>query len=177
MRCGPTETYAPSWSASSGSSRDPGLRELEGRILHQDGQLDYRAPGHPAGDDIGRSVTRYVDSSGVHIAYQVLGAGERDIVFVPGAMSHLDLLWEDPETATFFRRLATLGRLILFDKRDTGLSDRAPADSPLEERVDDVRAVMGAASSSRAVLASRHLDRVLAAILVAEAAGVPPGGA
>ena len=58
---------------------------------------------------------------------QVLGHGERDIVFVPGLMSHLDLLWEDPETAGFFRRLATLGRLILFDKRDTGLSDRARA--------------------------------------------------
>ena len=57
----------------------------------------------------------------------MLGEGESDIVFVPGAMSHLDLLWEDPETASFFRRLATLGRLILFDKRDTGLSDRAPA--------------------------------------------------
>jgi DNA-binding SARP family transcriptional activator len=127
----------------------PELRQLEGRILHQDGQLDYRALGHQAADDTGRPVTRYVDSGGVHIAYQVLGAGERDIVFVPGAMSHLDLLWEDPETAAFFRRLATLGRLILFDKRDTGLSDRAPADSPLEERVEDVRAVMGAASSSR----------------------------
>jgi pimeloyl-ACP methyl ester carboxylesterase len=164
----------------------PELRQLEGRILHQDGQLDYRAPGHPAGDDIGRAVTRYVDSGGVHIAYQVLGAGERDIVFVPGAMSHLDLLWEDPETATFFRRLATLGRLILFDKRDTGLSDRASADSPLEERVDDVRAVMGAASSSRAVLfgysegapmsilfAATHPERVTALILGAATACYP----
>ena len=97
--------------------------------------------------------TRYAQTGdGIHIAYQVLGEGERDIVFVPGLMSHLDLLWEDPETAGFFRRLATLGRLILFDKRDTGLSDRAPADSPLEERIDDVRAVMRAAGSSRAVL-------------------------
>jgi DNA-binding SARP family transcriptional activator/pimeloyl-ACP methyl ester carboxylesterase len=164
----------------------PELRELEGRILHQDGQLDYRAPGHPPGGDIGRPVTRYVVSGGVHIAYQVLGTGDRDIVFVPGAMSHLDLLWEDPETATFFRRLATLGRLILFDKRDTGLSDRAPADSPLEERVDDVRAVMGAASSSRAVLfgysegapmsilfAATHPERVTALILGAATACYP----
>jgi len=81
-------------------------------------------------------VTRYVDSGGIHIAYQVLGAGQRDIVFVPGAMSHLDLLWEDPETAAFFRRLATLGRLILFDKRDTGLSDRAGGDSPLTQALE-----------------------------------------
>jgi len=128
-------------------------------------------------------VTRYVDSGGIHIACQVLGAGERDIVFVPGAMSHLDLLWEDPETAAFFRRLSTLGRLILFDKRDTGLSDRAPADSPLEERIEDVRAVMGAASSSEAVLfgysegapmsilfAATHPERVTALILGAATA-------
>ena len=80
------------------------------------------------------------------------GAGDRDIVFVPGLMSHLELLWESQETGEFFRRLATLGRLILFDKRDTGLSDRAPGAATLEERIDDVRAVMRAAGSERAVL-------------------------
>lgn len=89
---------------------------------------------------------------GVHIAYQVLGQGDRDIVFVPGLMSHLDLLWESPDTAGFFQRLATLGRLILFDKRDTGLSDRAVGDLSLQERMADVRAVMRAAASARAVL-------------------------
>ena len=164
----------------------PELRQLEGRILRQDSQLEYRAVRHAAGDDIGQPVTRYVDSGGIHIAYQVLGAGERNIVFVPGAMSHLDLLWEDPETAAFFRRLSTLGRLILFDKRDTGLSDRAPADSPLEERIDDVRAVMGAASSSEAVLfgysegapmsilfAATHPERVTALVLGAATARYP----
>jgi pimeloyl-ACP methyl ester carboxylesterase len=82
----------------------------------------------------------------------VLGDGERDIVFVPGVLSHAELAWEDPGTAEFYRRLAGLGRLILFDKRDTGLSDRAPGDSPLEERMDDVQAVMNAVSSDRAVL-------------------------
>ena len=61
----------------------------------------------------------------MHIAYQVLGQGELDIVVVPGLISHLDLWWEDPYAARFFRRLASLGRLIMFDKRDTGLSDRA----------------------------------------------------
>jgi len=161
----------------------PELRQLEGRILRQDSQLGYRAQPSPADHDMARPVTRYVDSGGIHIAYQVLGAGERDIVFVPGAMSHLDLLWEDPETAAFFRRLSALGRLILFDKRDTGLSDRAPADSPLEERMDDVRAVMGAASSGEAVLfgysegapmsilfAAMHPERVTALILGAASA-------
>jgi pimeloyl-ACP methyl ester carboxylesterase len=93
----------------------------------------------------------------MRIAYQVLGEGPRDIVFVPGAMSHLDLLWEDAETADFYRRLAALGRLILFDKRDTGLSDRAPADSPLEERMDDVRAVMrGGSPTTRRCSATRR---------------------
>ena len=81
----------------------------------------------------------------MHIAYQVLGDGHRDIVFVPGLMSHVELAWEDPGTVHFYRRLASLGRLILFDKRDTGLSDRSPYDSPLEERMEDVQAVMSAA--------------------------------
>jgi DNA-binding SARP family transcriptional activator/pimeloyl-ACP methyl ester carboxylesterase len=130
----------------------PELRELEARILRQDAELDYRPARRTEGDATAPPRTHYVESGGVHIAYQVLGRGTRDIVFVPGAMSHLDLLWEDPETAGFFQRLAKLGRLILFDKRDTGLSDRAPAYSPLEERMDDVRAVMHAADSGQAVL-------------------------
>jgi pimeloyl-ACP methyl ester carboxylesterase len=67
-------------------------------------------------------------------------------------MSHLDLLWEGADTAGFFQRLATLGRLILFDKRDTGLSDRAVGDLSLKERMADVRAVMRAAGSAKAVL-------------------------
>ena len=125
----------------------PPLRDLHARILRQDPGLD-----RPAGRPPPAPQTRYVQSAdGVYIAYQVLGHGDRDIVFVPGLMSHLELLWEDPETAGFFHRLATLGRLILFDKRDTGLSDRAPGDATLEQRMDDVRAVMGAAESARAV--------------------------
>ena len=82
----------------------------------------------------------------------MLGAGERDILFVPGLMSHLELAWEDPETSEFYSRPGGLGRLILFDKRDTGLSDRAPSDSTLEERMSDVQAVMNAVSSDRAIL-------------------------
>ncbi len=132
----------------------PELRGLHARILRQDPGLDG-----PAGSRAGREPeaaapqTRYVQTDdGVRIAYQILGRGERDIVFVPGLMSHLELLWEDPETSSFYRRLAAFGRLILFDKRDTGLSDRAPGASSLEERMDDVRAVMRAAGSDEAVL-------------------------
>jgi DNA-binding SARP family transcriptional activator/pimeloyl-ACP methyl ester carboxylesterase len=130
----------------------PGLRDLQARILRQDPGLEYRPAGRSESDHDTRPQTRYVKSGAVHIAYQVLGDGERDIVFVPGVLSHAELAWEDPGTAEFYRRLAGLGRLILFDKRDTGLSDRAPGDSPLEERMDDVRAVMNAVSSDRAVL-------------------------
>jgi pimeloyl-ACP methyl ester carboxylesterase len=67
-------------------------------------------------------------------------------------VSHLDLWWEDPTTSRFFRRLASLGRLIMFDKRDTGLSDSAPGDISLERRMEDVRAVMRACDSRQAVL-------------------------
>ena len=130
----------------------PPLRDLHERILRQDAALDRPAGGRRSGTTQ-PPVTRYVRTAdGVHIAYQVLGDGGRDIVFVPGLMSHLDLLWDDDQTAGFFRRLATLGRLILFDKRDTGLSDRAVGDASLEERMGDVHEVMRAAGSARAVL-------------------------
>ena len=96
--------------------------------------------------------THYVESDGVHIAYQVVGEGSRDILFVPGLMSHVELAWEDPSTVAFNQRLATLGRLILFDKRDTGLSDSSPRDSPLEERMQDLHAVMADVDCETAVV-------------------------
>jgi DNA-binding SARP family transcriptional activator len=127
----------------------PELRDLYASILRQDPALDG-PPAHGPHSHADAPQTRYVRvADGLHIAYQVLGRGERDIVFVPGLMSHLELLWDDPETAGFFRRLATLGRLIVFDKRDTGLSDRGPADSTLDERMSDVQAVMSAAGSPK----------------------------
>ena len=95
---------------------------------------------------------RYAQSEDVHIAYQVLGEGERDLVLVEGFASHLDMEWDNPSQARFFRALASFARLIRFDKRGTGLSDRAVAIGTLEERMDDVRAVMDAAGSERAVL-------------------------
>ena len=96
--------------------------------------------------------TKYALSGGVSIAYQVLGAGPIDLVVVPGWVSNLDAFWEEPSTAAFFRRLASFARVILFDKRGTGLSDRI-ADLPsLEVRMDDVRAVLDAVGSPRAAL-------------------------
>jgi DNA-binding SARP family transcriptional activator/pimeloyl-ACP methyl ester carboxylesterase len=131
----------------------PELRELHARILRQDPALDGPAPDQAVAGPDAVPQTRYAQTSdGIHIAYQLVGEGERDMVLVPGLMSHVELIWEDHETADFYQRLAGLGRLILFDKRDTGLSDRAPGAMSLEERMEDVRAVMQAAGSSRAVL-------------------------
>lgn len=98
--------------------------------------------------------TRYARSGDVNIAYQVVGEGPLDLVYVPGWVSNIELMWDEPGFARFLRRLASFSRLILFDKRGTGLSDRVPnADLPsLEQRMDDVRAVMDAAGSERAAL-------------------------
>jgi pimeloyl-ACP methyl ester carboxylesterase len=78
--------------------------------------------------------TRYARSGDLRIAYQILGTGPLDLVFVPGFVSNLDLHWEMPEWADFFSRLAKFPRLILFDKRGTGLSDRVAGVANLERR-------------------------------------------
>src|SRR6516164_38385 len=96
--------------------------------------------------------TRYAKSGELRIAYQVAGSGPLDLVFVPGFVSNIDLYWEIPEWAYFFRRLSAFSRLILFDKRGTGLSDRDVGIATLEERMDDVRAVMDAVDAERAAL-------------------------
>jgi class 3 adenylate cyclase len=98
--------------------------------------------------------TRYARSGDVNIAYQVVGEGPFDLLYVPGWVSHVEEGWEEPTMASFFARLASFSRLILFDKRGTGLSDRVPeaALPGLEQRMDDVRAVLDAAGSSKAAL-------------------------
>jgi pimeloyl-ACP methyl ester carboxylesterase len=95
---------------------------------------------------------RYARSGDVSIAYQVVGDGPFDLVWTPGALSHLDLTWEDEDKARFMQRLASFSRLILFDKRGTGLSDRVTGIADLETRMDDIRAVMDAAGSESAVV-------------------------
>jgi pimeloyl-ACP methyl ester carboxylesterase/class 3 adenylate cyclase len=99
-----------------------------------------------------RIETHYAKSGDVNIAYQVAGHGPRDLVVVPGWISNIDLFWDEPHAAQFFNRLASFSRLILFDKRGTGLSDRVVDIPTLETRMDDVRAVMDAVSSARAAL-------------------------
>jgi pimeloyl-ACP methyl ester carboxylesterase len=94
----------------------------------------------------------YAKSGAVNIAYSVFGQRGGDLVLVPGFISHLELDWEEPRHARFLRRLASFSRLIMFDKRGTGLSDRPGGLPDLETRMDDVRAVMDAAGSERAAL-------------------------
>ncbi len=96
--------------------------------------------------------THYAKSGDLRIAYQVVGKGPLDLVFVPGFISNLDHYWDEPNLVHFISRLSTFSRLVLFDKRGTGLSDRVGNLPTLEERMDDVRAVMDAVDSRRAAL-------------------------
>ncbi len=96
--------------------------------------------------------TRYARSGDIHIAYQVVGDGPFDLLFVPGFVSHLEANWDDPNIAAMLGRLARFSRLILFDKRGTGLSDRGSLNFTLEQRMEDVRAVLDAVGSQRAAL-------------------------
>ena len=128
---------------------------VRGRVFLSDGVVDELA----ASDQrlfVGplRPATHYVQNADVNIAYQVLGEGPTDIVFVMGWVSHLEYFWKHHLFASFLERLATFSRLILFDKRGTGLSDRVPNDRlpTLEQRMEDVHAVMDAVGSERAVL-------------------------
>lgn len=132
--------------------------------------------------------TRFASNDGLTIAYQVVGDGPIDIVVVPGFMSHVELNWEYPFYSTIFEALTEFARLIVLDKRGTGLSDRSLGLGTLEERMSDVRAVMDAAGSHRAALlgisegaamtslmAASHPDRVSALVLVgAYCCGAPP---
>ena len=94
------------------------------------------------------SDTKYAKSGDVHIAYRVFGDGPQDIVLIPGTISHVELYWEFPVNAYMVKRLSSFSRLIVFDKRGQGLSDRV-AEQTLEERTGDVLAVMDAAGSER----------------------------
>jgi class 3 adenylate cyclase len=96
--------------------------------------------------------TRYARSGDVHIAYQVFGEGDLDLVLVPGYVTHVELVWEHEPAARFLEGLASFARVITFDRRGSGLSDPVAEAPTLEQRMDDVRAVMDAADSERAAL-------------------------
>jgi class 3 adenylate cyclase len=110
---------------------------------------------------------RYARSGGVAIAYQIVGEGETDLLFVPGWVSNLVYSWEIPQLRAFYERLAESFRLILFDKRGTGLSDLGGHFPALETRMDDVRAVLEAVGSSRAVLLAAQDGCSMAALYAA----------
>lgn len=112
---------------------------------------------------------RYARSGAVNIAYQVVGDGPVDLLYIPGWISHLDLYWEEPAVARFLHRLAAGFRLIVFDRRGTGLSDRVPDDElpTLEGRMDDARAVLDAAGSEQAVVFAQGYGCPLAIIFAA----------
>ncbi|MFD2563147.1 alpha/beta fold hydrolase [Aquimarina rubra] len=96
--------------------------------------------------------TAYAKSGDVNIAYQVFGSGPVDLVYIPGWVSNIDLMWSCPELVNFFEELGKFARVILFDKRGTGLSDRVVEFATLEERMEDITAVMDAAGSEKAIL-------------------------
>jgi pimeloyl-ACP methyl ester carboxylesterase len=131
---------------------------------------------------VDRPETRYTKSGDVNIAYQVVGEGPFDLIWVPGWISNVEESWEVPEYAHFLQRLSSFSRLILFDKRGTGLSDRVSNEllPTLEQRMDDVRAVLDATGSERAAVvgaseggnlsilfAATYPERVRAVVLVA----------
>jgi pimeloyl-ACP methyl ester carboxylesterase len=169
------------------------LKELERRMLRQEAELEAPAPssGGMAAESVGTppgiagggsdAEIRYARSGDVRIAYQVVGDGPFDLILVHGWVCTFQPGWENPKLAGFYSRLASMGRLVLFDKRGTGLSDRVSPDRlpDLETRMDDVRAVLDAVDSERAVLlgvseggpmsalfAATHPERTLALVLM-----------
>ncbi len=157
-------------------------------------RLHTRGAGLPRRPDRGQTIAvksppiSYTKSGNVNIAYTTIGEGPFDIVFISGwVLSNLEGTWEGPP-ARLFERLASVGRLILFDKRGTGLSDRVASIPDLETRMDDVRAVMDAAGSSRAAIvgvseggpmtilfAATHPRRIAAAVLFGTGASFTRG--
>jgi class 3 adenylate cyclase len=103
----------------------------------------------------GRPQTHYVETATGYLAYQVIGEGDRDIMFLTGSLSNSDAIWDEPSAARFFDRLGTMGRVIRYDMRGSGVSDPVPNRNmwmTIEENVDDVRAVLDAAGSDQAVI-------------------------
>jgi class 3 adenylate cyclase len=110
---------------------------------------------------------RYAHSGGVAIAYQIVGEGETDLVYVPEFVSNLVYGWEYPRWRAFYERLARSFRLILFDKRGTGLSDHGPQFAALETRMEDLRAVLEAAGSAKAIVLGGHEGSLMAVLFAA----------
>ena len=111
--------------------------------------------------------TRYARSGDLHIAYQVVGDGPVDLVYVPSWISQVEHYWSEPSVARYFERLASFSRLIMFDRRGSGLSDPVDRAPTLEEQMDDVVAVMDAAGSERAAVYAMLEGGAMAALFAA----------
>lgn len=167
---------APTSPAGNGTSAD-GSDDIVGTVptVSSLGPQESRPPraNHrhtaAAADDLGRVAmrTHHTSGSGVRVAYQVFGRGDIDIVLVPGMGSHIELHWCEPLFARFMRSLAGMGRVITFDKRGTGASDRVAGIPTLEDRMRDLVAVLDAAGSERAVVLGISEGAALAALLAA----------
>ena len=186
------QAFRKSLADELGIEPTAGLKELERRMLRQDPGLGVEPVDQPPAVRPQRAVpqiaapgfdidVQYARSGDVRIAYQVVGDGPLDIVLVHGWVCTFQPGWEYPKLAAFYRRLASMGRLILFDKRGTGLSDRVSPDQlpDLETRMDDVRAVLDDVGSERAVVlgvseggamsilfAATHPERTVALVLI-----------
>ncbi len=133
--------------AELGVDPGPELQQLRRHILNQDTQLSIDTAVPPQ-----TPPTLFTRVGDVALAYQVLGDGPIDVLFVPGFTGHLEVRWEDPVLAHLYQRLSRVCRLVLMDKRGTGMSDRLGGYPPLSEHVDDVLAVMDAVGSRRFVI-------------------------
>ena len=114
-----------------------------------------------------KPATQYTKSGRLNIAYQVFGSGPIDLVYIPGWVSNIDWMWACPELVSFLQELGKIARVILFDKRGTGLSDRVVELSTLEERMDDIRAVMDAVNSEKAILFGHSEGGAVSALFAA----------
>jgi DNA-binding SARP family transcriptional activator/pimeloyl-ACP methyl ester carboxylesterase len=143
------------------------LRDLELAILRQERDAGGPTVTPRAASPPPDRPVRFVRSGDVSVAYQVLGEGPLDLVLVHGWVCSFHPGWERPQIARFYERLAGMGRLILFDKRGMGLSDRVSGIAPLEERMDDLRAVLDAVGSERTAILGVSEGGSMAALFAA----------
>ena len=165
----PDQSVAKVWT-TYGSRIPPGAERISIVTYRRNGGRDFWRRRHAVSGNFGRwwrllllgafgcrcrtlvamsvPATRYAKQSGVSIAYQVLGDGPIDVIWEPPWVSNIELYWEEPGAASFLNRLASFSRLVMFDRRNTGSSDRTPKPPSFEEQVDDLRAVMDEVGST-----------------------------
>ena len=146
-------------------ARQDYIRTIHGRGFRFIGDVSEESPGPSA--PVERPVTRYAKSGDVHVAYQLFGSGPASLVLAPGFVSHIDNYWDSPPFRRWLERLGKLARVAMFDKRGTGLSDPVSTLPPMDERMDDLRAVMDAAGFETAHVMGISEGGSLAALFAA----------